>query len=228
VIIVILGVALASFLNPELRAKSKVLLLASFPLVVLLYFSFTINARINPQFNSVATRVDQIGSAIHVWHLSPILGEGMRFYNLPQFISVTAPPNVFIDNLASTGIVGSLAFVFLVCVTVRTLYRLPYLFGTLGLVILLFHYVDGLFDIFWIGASSIAPFILAGVSLGIADLDKSGRGATEPALDLAVRSGRPARAVPSVGPRTGRGALRSMVATVARSRRAMVQLLAAL
>ena len=124
-------------------------------IVVLLYYSFSVAARNNPQFNSVTRSASgQIAAAIHVWHLSPILGEGMRFYNLPQFISVTAPPNVLIDNLASTGIIGSLAFVFMVCVTVRTMFRLPYALGTLGLVILVVHYVDGLFDIFWIGAST--------------------------------------------------------------------------
>jgi hypothetical protein len=102
----------------------------------------------------------------------------MRFYNLPQFITVTAPPNVLIDNLASTGILGSLAFFFLVVVSVWVLYRLPYAFGTLGLVILAGHYIDGLFDIFWIGASSIAPFVIAGVSLGMADQDLVKRGIT--------------------------------------------------
>jgi hypothetical protein len=95
----------------------------------------------------------------------------MRFYNLPQFITVTAPPSVIYDNLASTGIVGSLAFLFMVIVTVRTMFRLPFNYGTLGLVVLLGHYVDGLFDIFWIGASSIAPFIIAGMSLGITDMN---------------------------------------------------------
>jgi hypothetical protein len=80
---------------------------------------------------------------------------------------------VLIDNLASTGIVGSLAFFYLVFVTMRTMGRLPRVFGTLGLVILFGHYVDGLFDIFWIGVSSIAPIIVAGVSLGMADLDRS-------------------------------------------------------
>ena len=179
VILLILAIALAAFLNPELRGKSKLLMLASVPMGVVLYFSFVINARVNPRFNSVATRVDQISAAVHVWHLSPILGEGLRFYYLPQFLAVTAPPNVFIDNLASSGIVGSLAFVFMVCVTVRTMFRLPYALGTLGLVILVFHYVDGLFDIFWIGASSIGPFIIAGISLGMADMDKVARRAGE-------------------------------------------------
>jgi hypothetical protein len=172
-ILLILAIAFSYFLNPDLRGRSKMLLLAAIPVVVVLYYSFTINARNNPKFNSVSIRVDQIGSALHAWHLAPILGEGMRFYNLPQFITVTAPPNVFVDNLASTGVVGSLAFVFMVVVTMRVMFRLPYVLGTLGLVVLFSHYVDGLFDIFWIGASSIAPFIVAGISLGLADMDRT-------------------------------------------------------
>ena len=173
-IILVMALGLALFLNPELRARSKLIVAGAIPVLAVLYYSFSVNARNNPKFNSVSIRFDQIGAAIHVWHLSPILGEGMRFYNLPQFITVTAPPNVVIDNLASTGIVGSLAFVFLVFVTMRTMFRLPAVLGTLGLVVLFGHYVDGLFDIFWIGVSSIGPIIIAGVSLGMADLDRLG------------------------------------------------------
>jgi polysaccharide biosynthesis protein PslJ len=194
IILLILGIALSYVLNPDLRGKSKLLLLVAIPLSVALYYSFTINAKNNPKFNSVSVRVDQISAAVHVWHLSPILGEGMRFYNLPQFISVTAPPNVLIDNLASTGIVGSLMFFFMVIVTVRALYKLPYVIGTLGLVVLVGHYIDGLFDIFWIGASSIAPFILAGISLGIADRDHR-------ANDSAARRGHDLSTEPAAGPR---------------------------
>jgi O-antigen ligase len=173
-IIVVLALGLALVLNPELRRRSKLIVVAAVPVLAVLYYSFSVNARNNPKFNSVSIRFDQIGAAIHVWHLSPIFGEGMRFYNLPQFVTVTAPPNVVIDNLASTGVVGSLAFVFLVFVTMRTMYRLPAAVGTLGLVVLFGHYVDGLFDIFWIGVSSIGPIIIAGVSLGMADLDRLG------------------------------------------------------
>ena len=118
----------------------------------------------------------------------------MRFYNLPQFITVTAPPNVLVDNLASTGIIGSLAFLFFVFMTMRTMFRLPYVFGTLGLVVLLGHYVDGLFDIFWIGASSIGPFIIAGISLGMADTRRLEEGSAA-ATDLL-----PARVPDAPGP----------------------------
>ncbi len=168
-ILLVLAIGAAVMLNPEVRRRSRLILLGGVPLAVILYESFSFAARHNPQFNSVSIRFGQIGAAIHVWHLSPILGEGMRFYNLPQFVSVTAPPNVFVDNLASTGIVGSLAFLYLVYITMRTLFRLPASIGTLGVVVLLGHYIGGLFDTFWIGASTIAPFVVAGICLGAAD-----------------------------------------------------------
>jgi polysaccharide biosynthesis protein PslJ len=170
-IILVLALGIAFMLNPDLRRRSKLIVLGAVPVVLLLYYSFTVNARNNPRFNSVSIREGQFTLALHVWHLSPLFGEGMRFYNLPQFLYVTAPPNVVVDNLSETGIVGSLAFVFLIWVTVRTMTRLPYALGTLGLVILVGHYVDGLFDIFWIGAMYGAPFIICGFSLGLADQD---------------------------------------------------------
>jgi hypothetical protein len=98
---------------------------------------------------------------------------------------------VLIDNLASTGIIGSLAFFYLVWVTVRTMLRLPYALGTLGLVILIGHYVDGLFDIFWIGAMYGTPYIICGVCLGLADRDRHER---RPA-DLRVDEGTGRRGV---------------------------------
>jgi hypothetical protein len=172
-ILLVLALVAALFFNPDFRRRGKIIILASIPVVVLLYYSFSYAARNNPKFNSVAIRVDQIGAAVHVWHLSPIFGEGMRFYYLPQYITVTAPPNVIIDNLASTGILGSLAFVFLVVVTMRAMYRLPYAIGTLGFVLLLGHYVGGLFDIFWLGGPTVGPLIFAGICLGLADLERA-------------------------------------------------------
>ena len=186
-ILVILALVVAFLLNPEVRSRSRLIGLALLPVVGLLYYSFSINAKNNPKFNSVSIRFDQLNAALHVWHLSPILGEGMRFYNLPQYLYVTAPPNVIIDNLASTGVVGSLAFVFLVVVTMRTMFRLPYALGTLGLVVLLSHYVDGLFDIFWIGGPTVAPIIIAGVSIGLSDKARLARGGSDMGVDLLAK-----------------------------------------
>ena len=80
--------------------------------------------------------------------------------------------------------------------TMRTMARLPRIFGTLGLAILLGHYVDGLFDIFWIGASMIPPLVIVGMSLGVADLDgrdrQSRMGPSGRPVGLGVEGPRPA------------------------------------
>ena len=114
---------------------------------------------------------------------------------------MTAPPNSLVDNLASTGIIGSVAFFFLVVVTMRAMSGLPRIYGTLGLVVLLAHYVDGLFDTFWIGALSITPFIIAGISLGMADADPdSERVPRSPGRGEGGAAARPASTDPSGRP----------------------------
>jgi hypothetical protein len=170
-ILVVVALGTAILLNSDVRGRAKAIIFLTVPIVGLVYYSFALAFQNNPQFNSVAIRFGQIDAAIRVWHTSPVLGLGMRFYDLPQYLTVTAPPNSLVDNLASTGIVGSLMFFFLVVVTMRSLNALPRIYGTLGLVVLLAHYVDGLFDTFWIGALSIVPFVIAGISLGMADAD---------------------------------------------------------
>ena len=170
-VLLVLALGVAMLRNSEIRARSKSIIFIGVPAIALVYYSLALAFQNNPQFNSVAIRLGQLGAAVHVWHESPWLGLGMRFYNLPQYLLITAPPNSLVDNLASTGIIGSLAFFFLVIVTMRAMAGLPRIYGTLGLVVLLSHYVDGLFDIFWIGSLSITPFVIAGISLGMADSD---------------------------------------------------------
>jgi len=170
-ILLVVAVGTGLLLNSHVRGRFKTLVFIGVPALALVYYSITLAFQNNPEFNSVAIRFSQISAALHVWHNSPVLGLGMRFYYLPQYFYVTAPPNSLVDNLASTGVIGSLAFVFLVVVTLRAMNGVPRIYGTLGLAILLGHYVDGLFDTFWIGALSIPPFVIAGMSLGVADAD---------------------------------------------------------
>ena len=54
IILLILAIALSVFLNPEMRRRSRLIMLGAIPVVVALYYSFSINARNNPQFNSVS------------------------------------------------------------------------------------------------------------------------------------------------------------------------------
>ncbi len=168
--VVLCGViVLVVLMNPEVRRRSKLLLLGIIPLGLLLYYSFSTQFVVNPKFNTVSIRLRQLSSALRVWQLSPLVGEGMRFYHLPQFINITQPPNVIIGNLASSGIVGSLGFVAFVVIAIRVVARLPVEFRTLALAVLVGHLTEGLFDEFWIGSYSAASMIVVGIALGMAD-----------------------------------------------------------
>jgi hypothetical protein len=188
-ILVVLALGMATLRDSHIRGRWKTIIFIGVPALGLSYYSLALAFQNDRKFNSIAIRFGQIGAAVHVWHQSPWLGLGLRFYNLPQFVTVTAPPNSLVDNLASTGVIGSVAFFFMLIVTMRSMAVLPRMYGTLGLVVLMAHYVDGLFDIFWIGALSIAPFAIAGISLGMADADPTGDRARDLA-EVATEGGR--------------------------------------
>ena len=171
VIIVFVMLGLVATLDPAARKWLKYMFLALIPAAGVLYYSFATAAKTNPQFNSVSTRVDQINAAMHVWHLSPVIGMGLHYNRLPQFSFISDAPNVVVDNLSSTGLVGSVGYVLLMVVTLWALYRLPRKYGALGFALLAGRYVDGLFDIFWVGASLIPTFVLSGMMLGFSDRD---------------------------------------------------------
>jgi len=207
--IVLIGVlVLAYLLRPDIRRRAKLMLLGLVPLALLTYYTFARGFKDNPKFNSVATRLDQYRGDIAVWHLSPLLGVGMRFYNLPRYaVAGGAPPSVIMENLASTGVVGSIAFVVLVVLTVRAVLKLPLEYRTLGLVVLTGHYVEGLFDIFWIGAYAAAAFIIVGMVIGISDRAVSqqpeGTSSTDVVSSLVLVASGSGSGLPSVAPHGG-------------------------
>lgn len=170
-IVLIGALVLATLVRSDVHRRSKLIFVFVLPLAVLAYFTFKTQFANNPKFNSVAIRVDQLSIAIDVWHKNPWLGQGMRFYNLPAFVGVPVPPNVVIGGLASTGIVGVIALLVFFGTSLGVIARLPRAYGVLALAILAGHYVEGLFDIFWIGAYAAIPFLVVGLCLGAADSD---------------------------------------------------------
>lgn len=175
IIVLIVAFAVAVLRRRSVLRRSKLAIGAVVPLGVFAYVSLQAETKVNVKFNSITTRENQFTAALNVWHHSPLLGEGMRFYNLKQYVSVTAPPNVVIDNLASTGIVGMAGFLALVAMTVRPLLRLPAAIGTLGLAVLVGRYTQGLFDIFWVGANGAIAFMIVGLALGAGDAAATAR-----------------------------------------------------
>ena len=173
-IVLIGALVLATMVRSDVHRRSKLIFVFVLPLAVLAYVTFKTQFAVNPKFNSVAIRVDQLSIALDVWHKNPWLGQGMRFYNLPAFVGVPVPPNVIIGGLASTGIVGVIALLVFFGTSLGVVFRLPRAYGVLALSILAGHYVEGLFDIFWIGAYAAIPFLVVGMCLGAADTDLLG------------------------------------------------------
>ncbi len=173
-IVLIGALVLATLVRSDVHRRSKLIFVFVLPLAVLAYVTFKTQFAVNPKFNSVAIRVDQLSIALDVWHKNPWLGQGMRFYNLPAFVGVPVPPNVIIGGLASTGIVGVIALLVFFGTSLGVVFRLPRAYGVLALSILAGHYVEGLFDIFWIGAYAAIPFLVVGMCLGAADTDLLG------------------------------------------------------
>lgn len=169
IVVLIVAMGLAFALRPEIRRRSKAAILGGAGLGVLLYYSFHRQLTHEFKFSSIEIRLVQLRAAMHVWRHSLITGQGLGFYFLHRFISVTTPPNIVVDALASSGLVGLVALLFLVVGTLRVLARLPREFGIVGFVILAGHFLQGMFDIFWVGAGLVVPFVVAGMCLAMAD-----------------------------------------------------------
>jgi hypothetical protein len=80
--------------------------------------------------------------------------------------------------------------------------------------------VDGLFDIFWIGGPSGAPYIICGISLGMADMDllRRRKAALEPDVSATTA---PSTVIGSAGLRSERAVGLPIRAVMSRATRAL-------
>lgn len=134
-------------------------------------------------FNSATIRVTANSADIAVWKLDPLLGQGMRWFYLPQFAGNIQPTNILYEALAASGILGALAYAVTLAGTSRVLARLPRDIGTLGLALVLGRVVEGVFDSYWIGAETAIGWLVAGMALGIADRRLTRTNNTQVALE---------------------------------------------
>lgn len=169
IVALIAALAVGFVLRPEIRRRSKAAILGGIGSVALLYYSISSQLKHEFKFSSIEIRLVQLRSAINIWHHALITGQGLGFYFLHQFVWVSTPPNIVVDALASSGLVGLLALVVLLLGTLGGLAALPRQYGVVGFAILAAHFLQGMFDVFWIGASLIVPLVIAGMCLGAAD-----------------------------------------------------------
>lgn len=119
------------------------------------------------QHNSFFQRLEWYDQSIANWQSSPLFGLGLRYWTEGRGLHNFHPPQVFLEVLATTGIVGLLGFVAMVAGMLVALWRLPGVTGSLALALVLARVVQGQLDIFWVSPTTNIPFLLTGVLLGV-------------------------------------------------------------
>jgi len=155
---------------PSVRRRSKLLLASIVPLVSYAYVVASGElTSFRHHFNSLRVRYLAYQAALHIWRLHPWLGVGPRWFYLPQYAGNIQPPDIVVETLVSTGVVGLVALTVLLVGTSRVLARLPRDIGTVALAVMVGRVVESLFDIYWVSASGALPWLVAGLALGVAD-----------------------------------------------------------
>lgn len=160
------------------RRRSRLILVAVVP--ALLFVGTLVRDQVeagNP-FNSVFQRLDWYAETWAISLEAPWLGYGLRYWTGPEPPASFQPPNVILEQLATSGVVGLLGFLVMIGGTLVVLWRMDPAFGTLALGVVLSRLLQGQFDLFWISIGVSVPFALAGVALGAEALHRSREGDT--------------------------------------------------
>ncbi len=133
------------------------------------------------QINSLTYRANYDALAYRAWHLSPIFGEGLRFFKQSGAVTQVDTPSVIASTLAEGGVVGVLALALLVGGSLVALWRLPQEAAAIAVAFVVGRFVHGLFDVYWVSGTATLPWLIVGIVCGNADADDADRRSpTEP------------------------------------------------
>jgi len=165
------AVFVAAVRQGRLSRRSIVAVLVVAPLLIFAVVSLQHEASSHAQFNSLTYRVDYSALAFREWHLSPVFGQGLRFFKQPGALLNTDAHDVIATTLAEGGIVGLVALALLIGGSMMALWRLPAQAASIGLAFLVGRFVHGLFDIYWVAGPTTLPWLIVGIVCGSADAD---------------------------------------------------------
>lgn len=162
-----LGAALLllSLRGGERRTRSKMIVFAVIPAILLVATMVSDQLESGEKFNSASLRLESAQATLSYWLDSPWLGHGLRFWYVDGTLGYQ-PPNVGLELLASAGLLGLLGFVTFVTGSSVALWRVNPVFGNVALAILLSRMVQAQFDFFWSAVQVPVPFAIIGVALG--------------------------------------------------------------
>lgn len=128
------------------------------------------------KFGAVGSRDQTYTIAINeVFRPKPILGAGPKWFFRPGAPG-GEPHNIVIDELASDGAAGMIAFGFVVFTLLRVARMGGPVLGELAFYALLSRFLSTMSDLFWVAGPSTLPFLLFGLGVGAAALRESAEG----------------------------------------------------
>jgi polysaccharide biosynthesis protein PslJ len=123
------------------------------------------------EITSLTYRADYSALAYREWHLSPVFGQGLRFFKQPGALTQVDTPSVIASTLAEGGVVGVLALGLLVGSALLVLWRLPRDAAALAVAFVVGRFAHGLFDIYWVAGTTTLPWLIVGIVCGNVDAD---------------------------------------------------------
>jgi hypothetical protein len=175
IIALVAAILVATFRQRSLRRRSKAILVALAPLAV---FAYVVAAQEVAKYsrhgnNSLQERAVAYSAGFTVWHLGLWFGEGPRWWYLPRFAGNIQPPNIVLEALTESGIIGTVALFAMLIALIVFLGRLPRELATVGLVLVLGRTIEGIFDLYWASADGALPWLIVGLCLGATDAARS-------------------------------------------------------
>jgi polysaccharide biosynthesis protein PslJ len=150
----------------QLRRKSKLALACLLPVAIFAFEGVTRELGSGNKFNSVHQRLTWYTESLQVFHASPWLGVGLRWWYTDRFPFSFQPPNAELEMVTSAGLIGLIAFIYLIARQLSLVWRIPSAFGTLPFALLFARIFDTQFDIFWVGGTTTLPFLVIGLGIG--------------------------------------------------------------
>ena len=182
----IAGAAVLLLRDRRFRRRSLTILAALVPLAVVAYVTVSREFASSNQFNSVHQRQTWLRDSLSVWHISPLVGIGLRWWYTNRVQFHFQPPNAEAEVLTSAGLIGLAAFLVLALGSIWVVWHLPTRYATLAAAVLIMRLVQGQLDIFWVSAQEAIPWLIVGMCLAGGLRESRHRGDRWPAVDLSV------------------------------------------
>jgi polysaccharide biosynthesis protein PslJ len=182
------GMLAVAVAQRQLGTRFKVAILIAIPLLALVYAYVANAVHTNNKFDSIHQRLDFYQQSIQIWHVSPWVGVGLRWWYTARFANGFQPPNAELEMLTSAGVLGVAALLILMGRALLITWRMPIAFGSLAFAVLAARFVEGQLDIFWVSGLAAIAWMITGVCLGVmtrSTIGAESRGSSDGELPLA-------------------------------------------